>query len=161
MMDIVGLYLDLPENALILSVDEKTLIQALGGKHPAEPMRPGRPERTGHKYVRHGTKPLIAALLVHKGDVIGKCYDHHRHQEFLHFLKTIEVHFPDKELYLIADNLNVHKHEKVKEYLKKRENRIFSHFIPTRASWLNQIDLWFSILSRSTQEIYLIPRKNW
>lgn len=98
--------------------------------------------------VRYGTKSLIAALLVHKGDVIGKCYNRHRHQEFLDFMRTIETNFPDKELHLIVDNLSVHKHQKVKEYLKEREDRIFLHFTPTHASWLNQIELWFSILSR-------------
>lgn len=148
MVDIVGLYLNPPENALVLSVDEKTSIQALGRKHPPEPMRPGKPERIDHEYVRHGTKSLIAALLVHKGDVIGKCYDRHRHQEFLDFLKQIEAAFPEKELHLIVDNLSVHKHKKVKEYLKERKDRIFLHFTPTHASWLNQIELWFSILSR-------------
>lgn len=94
-MDIVSLYLNPPENTLVLSVDEKTSIQALGRKHPPQPMRPGRPERIDHEYVRHGTKSLMAALLVHQGDVIGKCYDRHRHQEFLDFLKTIETTFPD------------------------------------------------------------------
>ena len=148
MMDVVGLYLNPPENALILSVDEKTSIQALGRKHPPEPMRPGKPERIDHEYVRHGTQSLIAALLVHKGDVIGKLYERHRHQEFLDFLATIEAHFPEKELHLIVDNLSVHKHQKVKEYLKERERLVFLHFTPTHASWLNQIELWFSILSR-------------
>jgi len=148
MMDIVGLHLDPPENALVLSVDEKTSIQALGRNHPPQPMGSGRPERIDHEYVRHGTKSLIAALLVHKGEVLGKCYDRHRHQEFLDFLKTIETHFPDKELHLIVDNLSVHKHHEVKDYLKERENRMFLHFTPTHASWLNQIELWFSILSR-------------
>jgi len=148
MMDVVGLYLDPPENALVVSVDEKTSIQALGRKYPSQPMRPGEPERIDHEYVRYGTKSLIAALLVHKGDVIGKCYNRHRHQEFLDFMRTIETSFPDKELHLIVDNLSVHKHQKVKEYLKEREDRIFLHFIPTHASWLNQIELWFSILSR-------------
>lgn len=111
-------------------------------------MRPREPERVDHEYVRHGTKSLLAALLVHKGEVMGKCYDRHRHQEFLDFMKTIETSFPDKELHLIVDNLSVHKHKKVKEYLKEREDRIFLHFTPTHASWLNQIELWFSILSR-------------
>lgn len=148
MVDIVGLYLNPPENALVLSVDEKTSIQALGRKHPPKPMEPEKPERVEHEYVRHGTKSLIAALLVHKGEVMGKCYDRHRHQEFLDFLKEVETNLPDKELHLIVDNLSVHKHKNVKEYLKQRKNRIFLHFTPTHASWLNQIELWFSILSR-------------
>lgn len=147
MMDIVGLYLSPPENAVVLSVDEKTSIQALGRKHPPKPMEPGRPERVDHEYVRHGTKSLIAALLVHKGEVVGECYDRHRHQEFLDFLHQIENTFPDKELHLIVDNLSSHKHKKVKEYLRGKD-RIFLHFTPTHASWLNQIELWFSILSR-------------
>jgi len=148
MVDIVGLYLNPPENALVLSVDEKTSIQALGRKHPPVPMSPGKPERVDHEYVRHGTKSLIAALLVHKGDVIGKCYDRHRHQEFLDFLREVETRFSDKELHLIVDNLSVHKHKKVKEYLEQRKERMFLHFTPTHGSWLNQIELWFSILSR-------------
>jgi transposase len=148
MIDIVGLYLNPPENALVLSVDEKTSIQALGRKSPPEPMEPGKPERVDHEYVRHGTKSLMAALLVHKGEVMGKCYDRHRHQEFLDFLKHIETSFYEKELHLIVDNFSSHKHEKVKEYLKKKKDRIFLHFTPTHASWLNQIELWFSILSR-------------
>lgn len=148
MVDIIGLYLNPPENALVLSVDEKTSIQALGRKHPPQPMKPGKPERVDHEYVRHGTKSLIATLLVHKGDVMGKYYDRHRHQEFLDFPKEVETNFPDKELHLIVDNLSLHKHKKVKDYLEQRKDRIFFHFTPTHASWLNQIELWFSILSR-------------
>lgn len=146
--EIVGLYMDSPENALVLSVDEKTGMQALGRKYANKPMMAGYPEKIESHYVRHGTKSLIAALAVHKGEVTGKCYDRHRHEEFIDFLEEIEKTYPDKELHIIVDNLNVHKHEDVKKWLKKREGRIEFHFTPTYASWLNQIELWFRILSR-------------
>ena len=146
--EIIGLYMDPPENALVLSVDEKTGMQALGRKYPNKPMRPGYPEKIESHYVRHGTKSLIAALAVHKGEVIGKCYDRHRHEEFIDFLGETEKAYPDKELHLIVDNLSVHKHKDVKKWLEEREGKIKLHFTPTHASWLNQIELWFSILSR-------------
>ena len=146
--EIVGLYMNPPENALVLSVDEKTGMQALGRKYPNKPMIPGYPEKVESHYVRYGTKSLIAALAVHKGEVIGKCYDHHRHEEFIDFLGEIERTYPDKELHLIVDNLSVHKHKDVKKWLAKRKGKIKFHFTPTHASWLNQIELWFSILSR-------------
>ena len=146
--EIVGLYLNPPENALVLSVDEKTGMQALGRKYPNKPMRPGYPERMESHYVRYGTKSLIAALAVHKGEMMGKCYDRHRHEEFLDFLGEIERTYADKDLHLIIDNLSVHKHKEVKKWLEQREGRVTFHFTPTHASWLNQIELWFSILSR-------------
>jgi len=146
-IDVVGLYLNPPQNAIVLSVDEKTGIQALERKYH-RPMIPGYPERVEHEYVRHGTKSLIAAFTVHKGEVLGKCYDRRRHQEFLDFLNEIEKAYPKVELHIIVDNLNIHKHPKVKKWLKKRNGRIKFHFTPTHASWLNQIEIWFSLLSR-------------
>lgn len=146
-IDIIGLYLNPPENAIVLCVDEKTGMQAKGRKYH-KPMKPGYPEKISHEYVRHGTKSLIAAFLVHQGSIMGKCYDRHRHEEFIDFLNQIEYEFPQGELHIIVDNLSVHKHHKVKKWLKKRKGRIKFHFTPTHASWLNQIELWFSILSR-------------
>lgn len=147
MMNIVGLYLNPPENAVVLSVDEKTAIQALGRPKPNKPVKPGQVEKINHEYIRHGTKSLIAALSVHEGKVIGQCFDRHRHEEFLIFLKDISKAYPNHELHLIMDNLSMHKHTKIKRWLK-RNKRIHVHFTPTYASWLNQIELWFSILAR-------------
>lgn len=146
-INIIGLYLNPPENAVVLSVDEKTGMQALGRTYH-RPMTPGHPERISHEYVRHGTKSLLAAFVVHKGTVLGKCYDRHRHQEFIDFLDEIDKRYPTEELHIIVDNFSTHKHEEVKKWLKKRDGRIKFHFTPTHASWLNQIELWFSILSR-------------
>lgn len=146
-INIIGLYLNPPENAVVLSVDEKTGMQALGRTYH-RPMTPGHPERVSHEYVRHGTKSLLAAFVVHKGTVLGKCYDRHRHQEFIDFLDEIDKRYPTEELHIIIDNFSTHKHEEVKKWLKKRDDRIKFHFTPTHASWLNQIELWFSILSR-------------
>lgn len=146
-IDIIGLYLDPPENAIVLCVDEKTGMQALGRTY-RRAMRPGYPERVSHEYVRYGTKSLIAAFVVHKGTALGKCYDKHRHQEFIDFLDEIDKRYPTEQLHIIVDNFSTHKHSDVKKWLKKRDGRIKFHFTPTHASWLNQIELWFNILSR-------------
>lgn len=146
--EITGLYMNPPENALVICVDERTGMQALGRKIPNKPMRPGQPEKMEFEYVRHGTKSLIAAFVAHEGKVTGKCYDRHRHEEFIDFLEEIEKEYPQKELHIIVDNLSVHKHKDVNKWLEKRNGRIKFHFTPTHASWLNQIELWFSILSR-------------
>lgn len=147
MMEIVGLYLDPPENAIVLSVDEKTAIQALGRPQPNKPVKPNHVEKINHEYIRHGTQSLIAALAVHEGTVTGQCFDRHSHKEFLIFLKHLAISYPRGELYLIMDNLSMHKHEEIQKWLK-RNKRIHIHFTPTYASWLNQIELWFSILAR-------------
>lgn len=146
-IDIIGLYMNPPENVIVLCVDEKTGMQVLGRKYH-KPMKPGYPEKFDNHYIRHGTKSLIAAFLVHKGNVFGKCYDRHRHKEFIDFLNHVEKKYPNGELHIVVDNLSVHKHDKVKKWLKKRDGRIKFHFTPTHASWLNQIELWFNILSR-------------
>lgn len=146
-IDVIGLYMNPPENVIVLCIDEKTGIQALGRKYHKS-MTPGYSEKISHEYVRHGTKSLIAAFLVHKGEIFGKCYDRHRHIEFLDFLEEIRKKYPRQELRIIVDNLSTHKHPEVKKWLKKRNGRIKFHFTPTHASWLNQIELWFSILSR-------------
>lgn len=147
MMEVVGLYLNPPENAIVLSVDEKTAIQALGRTKPNKPVKPGQVEKISHEYVRNGTQSLIAALAVHEGTVTGQCFDRHRHEEFLIFLKSLARCYPRRELHLIMDNLSMHKHKEIKKWLK-RNKRIQVHFTPTYASWLNQIELWFSILAR-------------
>lgn len=160
--EIVGLYLNPPENALVICVDEKTGMQALGRKHPDKPVRAGHIAKREFEYVRNGTKSLIAAFCVHDGTVAGKTYDRHTNEEFLDFLKEIAERFPG-ELHLVVDNLAVHKHKNVKDWLAlEQNNRIHFHFTPTHASWLNQIEIWFSIFGRkvlkrgvfnSTQEL--------
>jgi transposase len=144
---ILGLYLDPPDNALVLAVDEKTGIQALDRTQPMLPMQPGRPKRQTATYKRHGTPCLLASLSVHEGQVEGRCEDRHTHQEFLAFLKHLYRKFPRKQLHVIVDNFNAHKHEKVREWAAKRR-RLTLHFTPTYASWLNQVEIWFNIFSR-------------
>lgn len=144
---VVGLYLNPPDNALVISVDEKTGMQALGRPEPSKPVRPGQIEKVDAHYKRNGTQSLLAALAVHEGIVMGKCYDRHTNEEFVDFMQEVVNHNPDKELYVILDNLSVHKHQNVKNWLTKNE-RVHFVFTPTKGSWLNQIELWFSILSR-------------
>jgi transposase len=146
--DVVGLYLHPPENALVLSVDEKTQIQALDRTQPLLPMRPGQVERHTHDYKRNGTTCLFAALNVVEGSVIGQCQPRHRHQEFLKFLRLIERQTPkEKEIHMILDNYGTHQHPMVKEWLGKHP-RYHLHFTPTSASWLNQVETWFGILAQ-------------
>lgn len=145
---IVGLYMNPPENALVISVDEKTGMQALGKKIPNKPMKPGYPEKTEFEYVRHGTQALIASFVVQSGEVFGKTYDRHTRYEFLDFMQDVTAKYPDKDLYFIMDNFRTHKTKEVMEWVEKQNGRIHFHFTPTHASWLNQIELWFSILAR-------------
>src|SRR5947207_15404507 len=134
--DIVGLYLDPPERALVLCVDEKSQIQALDRTQPLLPMRPGQPERRTHDYVRHGTTSLFAALDVAAGKVIGECHGRHRSQEFLQFLETIDARVPaDLDVHLILDNYGTHKTARVRRWFA-RHPRFHIHFTPTSASWL-------------------------
>ena len=143
MTDVVGLYLDPPEHAIVLSVDEKSQIQALDRTQLSLPIYPGRCGTMTHDYTRHGTTTLFAALQVAEGRVIGTCMSRHRHQEWLKFLKLIDVETkPDLELHLIADNYCTHKHPNVKRWLK-RHPRFHMHFIPTSSSWLNLVERWF------------------
>jgi putative transposase len=144
---ILGLYLNPPENALVLAVDEKTSIQALDRTQPMLPMQPARPKRQTATYKRHGTTCLLAALSVHAGQVEGRCVDRHTHQEFLAFLKHLYRKYPRKHLHVIADNFTAHKHPDVKKWAAKRR-RLTLHFTPTYASWLNQVEIWFNIFSR-------------
>ena len=146
-LDIIGLYLNPPENALVLSVDEKSCIQALDRTSPILPLRPGLPEKRTSDYVRHGTTNLYAALAVHRGEVTGKCAERHRHQEFLDFLKLLWRKYKEQELHLIVDNFSAHKHSNVKNWLRKHP-RVKLHFTSTHSSWLNQVEIWLSILAR-------------
>ena len=145
--DICGLYLNPPDNALVLCVDEKSQIQALERTQPLLPMRPGQCERRAHDYWRHGIASLFAALDIADGKVIGKCYRRHRHQEFLKFLRLIEEEVPSElDLHLVLDNYGTHKHPKVRRWLL-RHPRYHLHFTPTGASWLNQVERWFAALT--------------
>lgn len=144
---IIGLYLSPPENALVICVDEKSQIQALDRTQPMLPLRPGNPKRLTHTYTRHGTTCLLAALLVHEGEVDGRCVNRHTHEEFLQFLKHLYRKHPGKELHVIVDNYSAHKHKEVMEWAARRR-RLTLHFTPTYASWLNQIEIWFGIFTR-------------
>lgn len=146
--DIVGLYLSPPDNALILCVDEKSQIQALNRTQPVLPMRLGEVERRTHDYDRHGTTTLFAALDVATGNVLGKCYPRHRATEFLDFLRAIEANMStDVEIHVILDNYATHKTPAVRRWLAKRP-RFHLHFTPTHASWLNQVERWFGLLTQ-------------
>jgi len=146
--DIVGLYLSPPNRALVLSVDEKSQIQALDREQPVLPMMPGIPERRTHSYVRHGTTSLFAALDVASGFVIGKCYKRHRSSEFLSFLKEIDARVPEGlDIHIVMDNYATHKTSKIKTWLARRPH-YYVHFTPTSASWINQVERWFAELTR-------------
>lgn len=145
--DIVGLYLDPPEAALVLAVDEKSQIQALDRTAPMLPMMPGVPGRVTHDYVRHGTTSLFAALDVATGKVIGQTQRKHRHQEFLRFLRTIDrATPPELELHLVLDNYSTHKTPAIQQWLLKHP-RFHLHFTPTYSSWLNLVERWFAELT--------------
>ena len=146
--DIVGLYLSPPTRALVLSVDEKSQIQALDREQPVLPMMPGVPERRTHSYVRHGTTSLFAALDIASGFVIGKCYKRHRAVEFLDFLKQIDANVPaGLDIHIIMDNYSTHKTAAVRSWLARRPH-YHVHFTPTSASWINQVERWFAELTR-------------
>jgi transposase len=145
--DIVGLYLNPPEHALVLSVDEKSQIQALDRTQPGLPMKKGRCGTLTHDYKRNGTTTLFAALSVLDGTVISDCMERHRHQEWLHFLKRIDRETPaDKQVHLIVDNDATHKHPKVQRWFK-RHPRFHAHFTPTSASWINMVERFFRDLT--------------
>lgn len=146
-VDVVGLYLAPPENAVVLCIDEKSQIQALNRTQKTLPMQPGRAEQRTHDYVRHGTTTLFAALEIATGKVTGLCKKKHRHQEFLAFLKHVARAYPDVELHLVMDNYTTHKHAKVTAWLAANP-RIHIHFTPTSGSWLNLVEIWFGIIER-------------
>jgi len=160
--DIVGLYLDPPDHALVLCVDEKSQIQALDRTQPLLPMRPGQVERRTHDYRRHGTTTLFAALDVKSGEVIGQCHRRHRSREFLRFLKQVEAAVPGElDVHLILDNYGTHKTPAVRRWVA-RHPRFQVHFTPTYSSWLNLVERWFALLTerrlrrgvfRSTREL--------
>ena len=144
---IVGLYLNPPEHALVLSVDEKSQIQALDRTQPGLPMKKGRGATMTHDYKRNGTTTLFAALNTANGEVFGLCQQKHRHQEWLRFLRMIDQTVPTgKEIYLICDNYATHKHQKVKRWLEKHK-RFHVRFTPTSASWLNMVERFFRDLT--------------
>jgi transposase len=146
--DVCGLYLAPPENAIVVSMDEKTSIQARQPIRKELPMEPGKPARREFEYKRHGVQALLAALLVHTGEVIGAVYDRNTRIEFLDFLDRLEAEIPaGKDVHAILDNLQVHKTPEVTAWLNAHPRWTF-HFTPTHASWLNQIELFFSILTR-------------
>jgi len=146
--DVVGLYLNPPDKALVLCVDEKSQIQALDRTQPGLPMKKGRCGTMTHDYKRNGTTTLFAALNVLDGTVIGSCYPRHRHMEFLKFLRKIDRETPAKmDLHLIVDNYGTHNHPNVKAWLSKH-TRFHLHFIPTSSSWLNLIERWFAEITR-------------
>lgn len=145
--DIVGLYLNPPDKALVFCFDEKSQIQALDRTRPILPLAPGVPEKQTHDYIRHGTTTLFAALNVLDGRVIGECHSRHRHQEFIKFLNVLDEKTPKhQELHLIVDNYATHKHPRVKAWLK-RHARFHFHFTPTASSWLNMVERWFRELT--------------
>ena len=145
--DVVGLYLNPPDQALVLCVDEKTQIQALDRTQPGLPMKKGRLGTMTHDYKRNGTTCLFAALEVLQGKVVGQCFTRHRHQEFLRFLRRLETEFPgDVALHLVMDNYGTHKHPNVQAWLK-RHPRFVPHFVPTSSSWLNLVERWFAELT--------------
>ncbi len=147
MINIVGLYMNPPQNALVLSVDEKTQIQALDRTQPILPLKEKAPKRLTATYKRNGTVGLIAALAVHKGDITATTINKNNAGNFLAFLKGLYRKYPKKHLHIIADNLTVHKHKSVTEWINSKK-RITMHFTPTYSSWLNQIEIWFNMLTR-------------
>jgi transposase len=162
--DVVGLYLNPPERALVLCVDEKSQIQALDRTAPILPLRPGLPERQTHDYKRHGTTTLFAAFNILNGKVIGTCLNRHRRREFIRFLNHLEMELPiGQEVHLIMDNYCTHKSAAVQRWLKpKRRHRFHFHFTPTSSSWLSQVERLFALITQrmirratfhSTQEL--------
>ena len=146
--DIVGLYLNPPEHALVLCVDEKSQIQALERSQPMLPLGLGYVEGVTHDYKRHGTTTLFAALDIATGEVLTQCKPRHRHQEFLQFLRHVDANVPqDLDVHIVVDNYATHKHAKVRGWLA-RHPRFQLHFTPTYASWLNQVEIWFNIITQ-------------
>ena len=155
--DVVGLYLNPPENSIILCVDEKSQIQALERSQPILPLLPGVPERQSHDYYRHGTTTLFAALNVLSGKVIGECKEKHKASDYISFLRKIDRQCPKgKILHIVADNYSAHKTKEVREYLESKNGRFVEHFIPTHSSWLNIVERWFGEITNKT-----IRRDSW
>ena len=143
LIDVVGLYMNPPDNAIVLSFDEKSQIQALDRTQPSLPMKQGRPGTVTHDYKRNGTTTLFAALNVASGEMIGQCFSRHRHDEFLVFLKLIDREVPKgTDIHIVLDNYATHKHDNVRTWLHKHK-RFHLHFTPTSSSWLNLVERWF------------------
>jgi transposase len=145
--DVIGLYLNPPQKAIVLCVDEKSQIQALDRTAPILPMRPGLPEKATHDYKRNGTTTLFAALEVATGKVTDACYDRHGKAEFGDFLKKVAKAYPRRELHVVVDNYHTHKHPEINAWLAKNP-RITLHFTPTSGSWLNLVEVFFGIITR-------------
>ena len=145
--DVVGLYLNPPTNAIVLCVDEKSQIQALNRTQPILPVRPGLPEKATHDYQRNGTTTLFAALEIATGKVTDRCYDRHGKAGFLDFLKTVARTYPRRQLHVVCDNYHTHKHADINAWLVKNP-RITLHFTPTSGTWLNLVEVFFSIITR-------------
>lgn len=155
--DVVGLYLNPPENSIILCVDEKSQIQALERSQPILPILPGVPERQTHDYYRHGTTTLFAALNILSGKVIGECKDQHKAADYISFLKKVDRKCPKgKTLHIVADNYSAHKTKEVREYIDSKNGRFVEHFIPTHSSWLNIVERWFGEITNKR-----IRRESW
>ena len=147
LQDVVGLYLDPPDNAAVFSFDEKSSVQALDRTQPGLPLKPGRCGTMTHDYKRHGTTSLFVAMDVASGEVTGETYRRHRHQEVLRFLRKVEKEVPKgREIHIILDNYATHKHQKVKAWAEGTK-RVHFHFIPTSSSWLNLVERFFSTLT--------------
>lgn len=156
--DIVGLYLNPPEKAVVVCLDEKTQVQALERTQPMLPLRPGQVERHTHDYRRNGVLDLYAALEIASGHVLADCRESHTGRDFLAFLKSLEKEFPKGELHVVLDNSSTHKTPAVYEWLSKRPRIVF-HFTPTSASWMNQVEGFFSILTRRSLRRTSFPSK--
>ena len=147
MVNIVGLYMNPPENAIVLCVDEKTQIQALDRTQPVLPLKEKAPKRLTATYKRNGTVALIAALAVHSGEITAKTIKSNNADNFLVFLKKLDRTYRNKTLHIIVDNLSVHKNQKIKDWLSSKR-KIKLHFTPTYFSWLNQVEIWFNMLTK-------------
>ena len=147
LLDVVGLYLDPPDNALVLCVDEKTGIQALDRTQPLLPLRAKKPRSWTNEYVRHGTQSLLAALEIASGRVLAHVKQRRTSVNFLNFMNEVAVTFPDSQLHVVLDNLNIHKNQAAQQWLQ-RHPRVYFHYIPTHASWVNLIECFFGILTR-------------
>ena len=147
LVDVVGLYLDPPERAMVFSFDEKTQVQALDRTQPSLPLKPGRGRAMTHDYRRNGTVDLFAALDTATGEVLGECYQRRRTKEFLTFMDKVVARYGDREIHVVLDNLSTHKGDDVDAWLTKHPSVTF-HFTPTGSSWLNQVEIWFNIITR-------------
>jgi len=146
-IDVVGLYLNPPEHALVLSVDEKTQVQALDRTQPMLPMRPGQYERRTHDYKRNGTVQLYAALEVHAGRVIPRLEERHRSREFIAFMEQLLKAYPDRPLHIVLDNVSSHHSQEVQDWHQQpHAARITFHFVPTHSSWMNLVEVFFNLL---------------